>query len=259
MPTTAYRHFTIDADRARELVNHGGTLPSATAAQKLLQSDIFRSGWMFAAGALDAYLCDAYTWVVGGTLIAKDREPTINLPAKLLEISLPVTAYLGHYAAHNRWRWRMAARRMMDDRNMLNLGAVEVAFKPFLPNGQKLYYDVIVAWVAAAPAKERVFGVTPAAFAALNPQEQNGMRQGFIDAMRDRFDEVIFQRRHDCIHNCDRPRVAPQRLDRPRIVHDVIGDVRFLAERFNAHLDAQFPVFLRGLGFTAATVQAATR
>jgi hypothetical protein len=113
MPT-AFQHFTEDIDRASKLVDHAVALPRATSAQKLLQSDIFRSGWMFAAGALDAYLCDAYTWVVGGTLIAKDRQSAINLPPKFLEISLPVTAYLGNYLARDRWRWRMAARRMMD-------------------------------------------------------------------------------------------------------------------------------------------------
>src|SRR5256885_7499456 len=122
MPATAFQHFTEDIDRASKLVEHAVVLPNAIASQKLLQSDIFRSAWMFAAGALDAYLCDAYTWVVGGTLIAKDREPAIALPEKLMEISLPVTAYLGHYQSRDRSRWRMAARRMMDDRNMLNLG-----------------------------------------------------------------------------------------------------------------------------------------
>jgi hypothetical protein len=258
MPITAYQHFTEDANRASALVDHADQLPSAAPAEKLLQSDLFRSGWMFAAGALDAYFCDAYTWVVGGTLIAKDRQPAVVLPPRLLEISLPVTAYLEHYEARDRWRWRMAARRMMDERNMLNLGAVESAFKPFLPNGQKLYHDVIVAWVTAAAAKERIFRVTPAAFAALTPHQKTGNRQHYIDAMRERFDEVIFQRRHDCIHNCDRPRTAPQRLDRAGTVRNVIRDVQFLAGRFNAHLDTQFPAFLRGIGFSAATVQAAT-
>jgi hypothetical protein len=127
-----------------------------------------------------------------------------------------------------------------------------------LPNGQKLFNDVIVAWVTASAAKNRIFGVSPAAFAALTPQQRNGNRQQYIDAMRDRFDEVIFQRRHDCIHNCDRPRVAPQPLNAAGTVRNVIRDVQFLAEQFNTHLDAQFPAFLRGLGFSAATVQAAT-
>jgi hypothetical protein len=175
-----------------------------------------------------------------------------------MDISLPVSAYLGHYKTRDRWRWRIAARRMMDDRNMLNLTAVETAFKPFLPIGQKLYHDVIVPWVANAAAKERIFGITPASFAALTPQQRNGQCQIYIDGMKERFHEVIFQRRHDCIHNCDRPRVSPQRLDRAGTVQNVIRDVNFFAERLNGHLDAQFPQFLHGLGFSAATIQAAT-
>ena len=97
---------------------------------------------------------------------------------------------------------------------MLNLGAVEEAFKPFLPPNHKLYYDVIVAWVIEASAKKRIFGITPTAFAALSVQRKNDQRGYFVNAMRKRFDDVIFQRRHDCIHNCDRPKVAPQPLTR---------------------------------------------
>lgn len=258
MPTTAYRHFDEDVNRASDLVDHADTLPNRTDAEKLLRSDVLRSGVMFAAGALDAYLCDAYSWVVGGSLIAKDRQRAVALPKKLLEISLPVTAYLEHYETRDRWRWRMAARRMMDERNMLNLGAVEGAFKPFLPVKKKIYHDVIVDWLTAANAKDRIFSITTAAFEAMTPQQKNAKRQDFIDAMRNRFDEVIFQRRHDCIHNCDRPKVSPQSLPNAGTVRNIIRDVRFFGEQFDAHLNKHFPIFLSGLGFSAATIQAAT-
>lgn len=258
MPTTAYKHFDEDLKRAASLVDHADSLSNRTDAEQLLRSDVLRSGVMFAAGALDAYLCDAYSWIVGGTLIAKDRQRAVALPKKLLEISLPVTAYLEHYQTRDRWRWRMAARRMMDRRNMLNLGAVEGAFKPFLPAGQKLYHDVIVAWVTAARAKDRIFGIAPTAFAAMTDDQKAANGKDFIAAMRDRFDEVIFQRRHDCIHNCDRPKVAPQSLDSAGTVHNIIRDVRFFGEQFDDHLDNHFPTFLTDLGFSAATVQAAT-
>lgn len=258
MPTTAYKHFEEDLSRASGLVNHAEWLASGTVVDELLRSDVLRSGIMFAAGALDAYLCDAYSWVVGGTLIAKDRERLVPLPKKLLEISLPVTAYLEHYQTRDRWRWRMAARRMMDERNMLNLGAVESAFKPFLPVNKKIFHDVITDWVTVANAKDRIFGIAPAVFAAMTLQQKNGRRQDFIDAMRHRFDDVIFQRRHDCIHNCDRPKVSPQALASAGTVQNIIRDVRFFGEQFDAHLNQYFPVFLTGLGFSAATIQAAT-
>lgn len=262
MPNTAFQHFTEDIDRADKLVALADPMPQATAADKLIRSDVLRSGWMFAAGALDAYLCDAYTWVVGGTLIAKDREPSLTLPSKFLKtlsgISLPVASYLGNYQTRDRWRFRMAARRMMDDKNMLNLGAVENSFNPFLPSGNKLYHNVIVNWVTVTTAKKRIFNVTPAAFSALSPQQKAGNSSNYTNAMKKRFDEVIFQRRHDCIHNCDRPKVSPQSLGSSGTVKNVIRDVQFFADGLNSHLSAQFPVFLRSLGFSAQTVQAAT-
>ena len=258
MPTTALKHFSEDLDRAKKLVDHAASLPTTTQAEKLLRSDILRSGVMFAAGALDAYLCDAYSWVVGGTLIAKDREKTISLPSNLLEIQLPVTAYLDHYAKRDRWRWRMAARRMMDKKNILNLSGVENLFGPFLPAGQKTYQDIVVSWVTASSAKKRLFGIEPAVFAAMSAPQKNGRRKDFVDALKARFKTDIFQRRHDCIHNCDRPKVAPQPLSSPGTVRNIIRDVEFFGTQFNNHLDTQFPIFLNTLGFSAATIQAAT-
>lgn len=245
--------------RAKALVAHAKHMPDGTEDKAMLRSDILRSAWMFTVGALDAYFCDAYTWVVGGTLIAKDREKSIVLPNKLLDISLPVAAYLEHYQSRQRWRWRMAARRMMDDKNMLNLSAVEKTFKPFLPATHKIYHDVVIAWLTACPAKNRVFGITRTVFTSQSRKQLNADRQKFIDAMRERFDDVIFQRRHDCIHNCDRPKISPQRMDRAGTVLNVVRDVEFLAARFNDHLDQYFPEFLRSLGFTPATIQAATQ
>jgi len=258
MPNTAFKHFKEDLDRARKLVDLAETLPNESAVETLLRSDVLRSGIMFATGALDAYLCDAYSWVVGGTLIAKDRQKSVSLPPAFLEIHLPVTAYLDHYGERDRWRWRMAARRMMDKKNILNLSGVENLFGPFLPAGQKTYQDIVLNWVAAASAKDRLFGIAPAAFAALSPQQKNGRKKDFVDAMKARFKNDIFQRRHDCIHNCDRPKVAPQALKSPGTVRNIISDVSFFGTQFNEHLDAQFPIFLSGLGFSAATIQAAS-
>ncbi len=59
---------------------HGDKLPVATPEQQMLRSDILRSSWMFAVGALDAYFCDAYTDIVAATIIAKSRQPNVTLP-----------------------------------------------------------------------------------------------------------------------------------------------------------------------------------
>ena len=75
MPRTALLHFEEDVARARAIVAHADPLPQTTEPERLLRSDLFRSAWMFAVGALDAYFCDAYTDVVAATIISMSPNP----------------------------------------------------------------------------------------------------------------------------------------------------------------------------------------
>ena len=97
MPSTALQHFQSDIERARAIVIHADTLPRNTAAQQLLRSDLLRSGWMFAVGALDAYFSDAYTDLVAATIISKSRHAPMMLPGFFYEIRFPVRAILAPY------------------------------------------------------------------------------------------------------------------------------------------------------------------
>jgi hypothetical protein len=54
MPTTAFQHFQDDVARARAIIAHADPLPQGTALEQRLRSDLLRSAWMFAVGALDA-------------------------------------------------------------------------------------------------------------------------------------------------------------------------------------------------------------
>src|SRR6266704_2959247 len=107
MPATAFQHFQEDIARARAMVGHAASLPRTNAAEHLLRGDLLRSAWMFAVGALDAYFCDAYTDLVAASIIAKIRQPAINLPDFFYEIRFPVRAIVEPYAHHENWRWRM--------------------------------------------------------------------------------------------------------------------------------------------------------
>lgn len=115
MPVTALNHLRQDIGRAKAIVDHADALPTSTAAQQLLRSDLLRIGWMFAVGALDAYFCDAYTDVVAATIISKSRQPSMALPDFFYEVKFPVRAILEPYTHNENWRWRMAARKMMVD------------------------------------------------------------------------------------------------------------------------------------------------
>jgi hypothetical protein len=78
-------------------------------------------------------------------------------------------------------------------------------------------------------------------------------REKAIDQFEDRF-RAIFQRRHDCIHNCDRPRMSPQPLDKAGTVLKVIQDVEYLVFRSDEHIDSEFRKFLCDAGCSAATI-----
>jgi hypothetical protein len=92
-------------------------------------------------------------------------------------------------------------------------------------------------------AKKRLFGITRSAYSALPAAGKDAARREAKRQMQDRFGE-IFQRRHDCIHNCDRPKVSPQPLALSGTVLKVVQDIEFLVTRCNDHINSEFRQFL---------------
>lgn len=259
MPETALAHFNDDVRRARAIVAHADPLPQTTDAERMLRSDLFRSAWMFAVGALDAYFCDAYTDVVAATIISKSRHPAMTLPDFFEKIEFPVKSILESYARNTNWRWRMAARKMMARENVLKLDRIQSLFNSFFRDGHRLYGDVMDAWIVHPNARKRMFGITAADYQALNPADRNAARAVAKRQMQKRFFEEdsphsIFQRRHDCIHNCDRPRMTPQPLERAGTVIKVIEDVEFLVNLCDEHITTEIPHFLSANGCPAAII-----
>jgi hypothetical protein len=125
---------------------------------------------------------------------------------------------------------------------------------PSLPgSGQKLFRDLLPAWIVHPDSRRRVFGITATRFNTLPPTLRG---QAVADAqgrLEERFRE-IFQRRHDCIHNCDRPRVKPQPLTTAGVVLRVLEDIEFLVRRSDQHINLEFRQFLLGTGCPAAVV-----
>ena len=132
MPATALQHFEEDIARARSIVAHADPLPRTNDAERLLRSDLLRSAWMFAVGALDAYYCDAYTDIVAATANSKSRPPEIALPEWVYEIKFPIRAILQQYDNPN-WRWRMAAREMMKRENVISFSDDSDPIQQILP------------------------------------------------------------------------------------------------------------------------------
>ena len=120
---TAKRHFDEDIQRAHNLRIHASNLQDSQ-----VRDDILRSTWMMAVGASDAYFCDAYADLIARTLRAKDMEPAIKLPERLGNLQVPVTAVIREAGG---WRWRMAARGLIERENVLSLNQIKSLFNHF--------------------------------------------------------------------------------------------------------------------------------
>jgi len=252
VPVTALQHFQEDIARARALIDLADPMLAGTAAERLIRGDVLRSAWMFSIGALDAYFCDAYSDVIAYTIISKNRHaeqnpPGFALPDFFLKVKFPVRAILEPYDVNTNWRWRMAAREMMTYENVLSMETVQKLFNPFFRDGRKFFYSLLPTWITHPNSTRRLFGITGAAFALLSGNDRQLALRQARDQFEDRFLALI-QRRHDCIHNCDRPRMAPQPLSSSRAVRRITDDVEFLVQRFDEHCDVEFREFLLGLG-----------
>jgi hypothetical protein len=252
MPATAHQHFHEDIARARSIVAHADPLPHASDTDQLLRSDLLRSAWMFAVGALDAYFCDAYTDVVAAMASSKSRQPEITLPEWAYDIKFPLRAVIEEYDNAN-WRWRMAARKMMERENVISLSAIQALFNKFFLTGHRFFRDLLDDWMSQPDAKKRLFGTSRVDYVAMSDFDKRAAREAAIDQLEERF-RTVFQRRHDCIHNCDRPRVSPQPLDKGGTVLKVIQDVEFLVNRCDEHINTEFRQFLIAVGCSAATI-----
>jgi hypothetical protein len=115
------------------------------------------------------------------------------------------------------------------------------------------------AWIVHPHARKRLFGITATDYLAMNPGDKDAARRSARRQMEKRFFEEDsprsnFQRRHDCIHNCDRPRMTPQPLEKASTVVKVIEDVEFLVNRCDEHVAIEFRHFLSANGCPAAII-----
>ena len=238
-------HFTEDVTRARDLLVHAEQQPAG-----MVKDDILRASWMMGVGACDAYFSDAYADLVAKSIQAKEIESGIEIPDRLNNLKLPVTAMLRQ--ANGGWRWRMAARELIEEENVLSLKKIQQLFNHFFRKGHKLLAaDAMETWITHPSSKQRIFGITATNYRKLNPSQKGKARKDAMDKVKDRY-ELIFQRRHDCIHNCDRPKISPLPISETS-VKKTIEDVEFLVTRCHEAIKLEFPIYLTDLGFSAVT------
>lgn len=239
------RHFDEDLVRARSLTNHAITIQAGD-----LQGDILRAGWMMGVGACDAYFSDAYGDLLARTLRAKGLERGVTIPDRLNSLKVPVMAVLNY--THEGWRWRMAARELIEDENVLSLDKILKLFNHFFRSGHKIVnQETIETWILHPDAKSRLFGMTATDYRRLARAERSEATKAALERFEEYF-EAVFQRRHDCIHNCDRRKIAIQHIA-VQTVEKRVQDINFLVSRCHEAFLDEFPRYLHGLGFGAVT------
>jgi hypothetical protein len=223
------------------------------------RDDVLRAAWLLTVGAMDAYFCDTYADLVACTLITAQRQgeegKPLALPEAVRQITVPVVALFDSYPKRGNWRWRMTAREMMARANFLSIfNRVDSTLNLFLPSQQRLLKaPMLDPWLKRSDATARLLGVAPAAYASMSPSQQSNARKRARERLGQRIGAIV-QRRHDCAHECDRPKVSPQPIDDGQVAL-ALADVAFFVERCHEHVDIFYPLFLHQCGASKANVR----
>ena len=230
VPTTPRNHFDDDISRAWDL--HALAV-SAEPADAPLATDVARVAVAFGVGAMDAYLCDAFTDTLARCL--KSCRNGHELPNGYAKLELPIGPLMTGYAVRENWALRMAARALMERDNLLQLGRLKELLNPALPPGHKLWNDIAQEYVDLD--RKRLTGFRKSEYAALTGQAKAKAPNKASNAILTRMGEIV-QRRHDIVHNCDRPKAAKQWLSlaaAKKMLADVEDFVVVLDEHLETH------------------------
>jgi hypothetical protein len=247
---TPINHFNEDIQRAKDLRTYAEVLDAGS-----IKDDILRASWMMAVGSLDAYFCDAYGDLVARTFRAKRTQTAVELPPKMKNIMVPIPVVLENNL-NDGWLWRMIARDLIEKDNVLSVKKIKDLFNVFFRDTHKLFTAngaPLHRWIERQQTMNRLFGFQRTQYRQAVGTAKSNLRKSAIEQMEERL-TMIFQRRHDCIHNCDRPKIAVvNRNMTPTYVRDVITDIEYIVNRCQEDLVTEFPIFLTNLGFNAVT------
>jgi hypothetical protein len=231
VPSTARKHFDDDISRAWGV--HGQAV-GVEPTNAPLAADLARCSVAFAVGALDAYLSDAFVDSLTRVLKAC-RQKGASLPAAYGKLEMPVGPLIAGYQQRENWGLRMSARALMEKDNMLQLGRLRELLNPALKPGGKLWDDVILDYIDLD--RRRLTGIKAADYASLTGKPKQEAKRKAVAHLLKHIGEIV-QRRHDIVHNCDRPKSATQSLTIPaakKMLNDIQEFARILDDHINAN------------------------
>jgi hypothetical protein len=121
----------------------------------------------------------------------------------------------------------------MERENMLQVGRIKETFNPTLAVGQKLWADILDDYTSLN--RKRLTKHTASDISALSGDAATRARTEAAAALVARMTRIV-QRRHDIVHNFDRPKSAPQGLT-PGQAKAMVRDVKDFVTLLDTHLD----------------------
>lgn len=150
------------------------------------------------------------------------------------------------------WRWRLAARGLTEKDNVLSISKIKQLLNPFLSRGNKLFEaGTIDSLIKDHNAPQRLVGVSKPVFRAFQGQNLNNARKAAASKLVVRIDGIC-QRRHDCIHNCDRPKLSLQPITES-LCKKALDDIKMLVHFCDAHFESEYNKYLLTIGANAVT------
>lgn len=194
--------------------------------------DIGRVSVSFGVGAMDAYLCDAFADTLARCL-RSCRQNGHVLPDGYKKLELPIGPLMTNYRARANWGLRMATRALMERDNLLRLSRLRELLNPALPTGKKLWGDLAQDFVDLN--RKRIAGYRKGEYAALTGKAKAEGPKTVTHQVMTRMGEIV-QRRHDVVHNCDRPKIAKQPMTLGQ-AKAMLADVHDFVKILDQHLD----------------------
>jgi len=234
MPVTPRNHFNEDIARAEAILEKAHLMEQAME-QPRLYLDIRSSAVALAAGALDAYFCDAYVDCLSAVLQAYVGNTWVggSLPSAFANQELPAGEVLSTSRQHRpNWSIRMAARKVMAKDNVLSLSRIDDMFNGILPPNQKLWLTLVPRLLSHDLV--RLTKLRTPDLTGLTGEPLDKARKKVVAAVKKRIGKII-QFRHDWIHNCGRPKSAIDDLTHGR-AKARIRDIRILITEFDDHV-----------------------
>jgi hypothetical protein len=129
---------------------------------------------MLTVGTLDAYYCDAFADILATILLAKSNQSNIRLNDKINSLSLPICTLLSTQNQRSNWKWRMAARGLVEKDNVLSIKKIKDLFKHIMDDKNKILSpDMGEYWLLNKGAKQRLTGITAANYRRLKETDKN--------------------------------------------------------------------------------------